>query len=278
MCPATPDGEWQLRIVEEPVMNTGSKDPTYDRQLLLEGAKRNAVLDLTEVQRYGIDGWGDPDYVCIYGLTPEDWYGRGIRILGRTAVECTRDELADNIGRDIASVAMSAPRLAGELVVDPFTGSGNTLYWMLRHLPGAHGFGFEQDPIVFQLTSRNLAILNLSIEVSNRDYKTGLSTLTVVPNQLLIAFIAPPWGDALNKRSGLDLRRTTPPITEIVDFLIGIAGKNPLLCTIQVYENLDPASEAELIPRFSWSEKRIYGSNAPGENHGPFMGTRGWVP
>jgi hypothetical protein len=95
---------------------------------------------------------------------------------------------------------------------------------------------------------------------------------------LLIAFIAPPWGDALNKSTGLDLRRTTPPITEIVDFLIGIAGKNPLLCAIQVYETLDPASLVELIPRFSWFAKRIYGLNAPGQNHGLFMGTRPWVP
>jgi hypothetical protein len=97
-------------------------------------------------------------------------------------------------------------------------------------------------------------------------------------NQLLIAFIAPPWGDALNKRTGLDLRRTTPPITEIIDFLISFAGKNPILCAIQVHETLDPASEAELIPRFSWSAKRMYGLNAPGQNHGLFMGTQGWVP
>jgi hypothetical protein len=259
-------------------MNTGSKGPAYDRQLLLEGAKRNAVLDLAEVQRYGIESWGDPDYVCIYGMRPVDWYGRGIRILGRTTVECTRDELADKIGRDIATVAKSAPLPTGAWVLDPFTGSGNTLYWMLRHLPGAHGLGLEQDPMVFHLTSRNLAILNLLIEVSNRDYKTGLSALTLAQDQLLVAFIAPPWGDALNKRTGLDLRRTTPPITEIVDFLISIAGKNPLLCAIQVYETLDPASEAELIPRFSWSAKRMYGLNAPGQNHGLFMGTRGWVP
>jgi hypothetical protein len=259
-------------------MNNGSKGPAYDRQLLLEGAKRNAVLDLTDVQRYGIESWGDPDFVCIYGLRPADWYGRGIRILGRTAVECTRDQLADNIGRDISSVAKSAPLTSGALVLDPFTGSGNTLYWMLRHLPGAHGLGLEQDPVVFQLTSRNLAILNLSIEVSNRDYRTGLSNLTVAPDQLLIAFIAPPWGDALNKSTGLDLRRTTPPITEIVDFLISIAGKNPLLCAIQVYETLDPASVAELMARFSWSAKRMYGLNAHGQNHGLFMGSRGWVP
>jgi hypothetical protein len=98
---------------------------------------------------------------------------------------------------------------------------------------------------VIQLTSRNLATLNLSIEVSNRDYRAGLSNLAIAPDQLLIAFIAPPWGDALNKSTGLDLRRTTPPITEIVDFLGGIVGKNPLLCAIQVYETLDPASLAE---------------------------------
>src|SRR5258708_39248752 len=162
-------------------MDTGSKGPAYDRQLLLEGAKRNSVLDLTEVQRYGIESWGDPDYVCIYGLRPVDWFGRGIRILGRTAVECTRDELADKIGRDSATVAKSAPLPTEALVLDPFTGSGNTLYWMLHHLPGAQGLGFEQDPIVFELTSGNLAILNLSIDVSNRDYKMGLSDRSVVP-------------------------------------------------------------------------------------------------
>jgi hypothetical protein len=259
-------------------MNTGSKGPAYDRQLLLEGAKRSAVLALTEVQRYGTETWGDPDYVCIYGLRPAEWYGRGIRILGRTAVECTRDELADNIGRDIAAVVKSAPLTSGVLVVDPFTGSGNTLYWMLRHLPGARGLGFEQDKKVFQLTSQNLETLSLSVEVSNHDYRAGVSSLTITRDQLVVAFIAPPWGDALNKSTGLDLRRTIPPITEIVDFLIGIVGKNPLLCAIQVYETLNPASLAELKPRFSWSAQRMYGLNAPGQNHGILMGTRGWVP
>src|SRR6266540_1453135 len=227
-------------------MGTGSNGPAYDRELLLAGAKRNAVLALTEVQRYGTESWGDPDYVCIYGLRPAEWYSRGIRILGRTAVECTRDELADNIGRDIAAVAKSAPLTSGVLVIDPFTGSGNTLYWMLRHLPGAHG--------------------------------VGLSSLTIAPDQLVIAFIAPLWGDALNKSTGLDLRRTTPPITEIVDFLIGVVGKKQLLCAIQVYETLNPASLAELKPRFSWSAQRMYGLNAPGQNHGILMGTHGWIP
>jgi len=72
----------------------------YDRWFLL-GEKRNEQLSLPEVRQYGLDSFGDPDYVSIYGLKPGDWYARGVRIMGRTAVECTRDRLASLIGRDI---------------------------------------------------------------------------------------------------------------------------------------------------------------------------------
>jgi hypothetical protein len=120
---------------------TGDQDSTYGRQLLLGGPKRNAVLELWEVQRYGIDSYGDVDYVSLYGLRPVDWYAKGVRLLGRTVVECTRDGLGDAIARDIAVIAETAPTTAGTLVIDPFAGSGNTLYWILRHLPGARGWG-----------------------------------------------------------------------------------------------------------------------------------------
>src|SRR5690348_7148962 len=108
--------------------------PIYDRALLLNGARRDAVLDLSEVQRYGHDSFGDPDYVAIYGMRPAEWYAKGVRMLGRTAVECTPDVLADAIGRDVAAIAARATA-ARPLVLDPFAGSGNTLYWLLRHLP-----------------------------------------------------------------------------------------------------------------------------------------------
>jgi hypothetical protein len=45
--------------------------------------KRNAVLDLSEVQRYGRDSYGDTDYVSIYGMRPSDWHSKGARVLGR---------------------------------------------------------------------------------------------------------------------------------------------------------------------------------------------------
>jgi hypothetical protein len=249
--------------------------PTYDRDLLLGGAKRNALLELWEVQRYGSDSYGDRDYVSIYGMAPAEWYAKGARVLGRTAVECTRDGLGDAIGKDVAAVARKGPRT---LVLDPFAGSGNTLYWLLRHLPGARGIGFESDGRVFQLTQENMAVLALPIEVLNADYRSGLAGLSVAPDDLLIAFIAPPWGDALDKTAGLDLRRTTPPIAAIVDVLFQRFSANHLLCAIQVYETVHRASMAELRARFDWSMLRIYGLNTPGQNHGLFLGAKRWMP
>jgi hypothetical protein len=254
-----------------------TQSPIYDRQLLLLGPRRNSVLSLAEIQRYGRDSYGNADYVSIYGLRPVDWYAKGIRLLGRTAVECTRDDLADAIGKDVAAVAGTVATTE-RLVIDPFAGSGNTLYWMLRHLPGARGMGFEIDAAVFQLTSQNLKNLQLPVEVLNTDYLTGLAQVSANAGALVVAFVAPPWGDALSPAAGLDLRRTMPPIADIVDLLARTFEPNPLLCAIQVYETIDQGSLAEAKARFEWSALRIYGLNSPGQNHGILLGTRGWTP
>jgi len=247
----------------------------YGRELLLHGEKRNAVLDLAEIQRFGIDSYGDADYVSIYGLQPAQWYTRGIRLLGRTVVECTRDALAGAIGRDVAALTGDTPQA---LVVDPFVGSGNTLYWLLRYLPGAHGLGFELDSRVFELTRRNLLIMGLPIEILNVDFVAGLSRIHAAPGDLLVVFVAPPWGKALDPVSGLDLRLTEPPVTSILDQLRRAFAHSRLVCAIQVYESLQPESLSELQARFEWQALRMYGLNAPGHNHGIVLGTIGWKP
>jgi hypothetical protein len=246
---------------------------SYGRELLLHGDKRNAVLDLPEVQRFGLDSYGDVNYVSIYGMQPAQWYARGIRLLGRTAVECTRDELASAIGREVAAVAGDP---AHALVLDPFAGSGNTLYWLLRNLPGAHGLGFELDPGVFELTRQNLLLMGLPIEVLNLDYVAGLSRIAAAPGSLLVVFVAPPWGKALDAATGLDLRRTEPPVTRIVDQLQRDFAHCRLVYAIQVYERIQPDSLTELQVRFDWHALRMYSLNAPGQNHGIMLGTNGW--
>jgi RNA cap guanine-N2 methyltransferase len=206
--------------------------PVYDRALLLHGSKRNEVLSLAEIEQYGRDSFADPDYLSIYGMSPREWYGCGIRLLERTAVECTRDAFADRIGRDVASVATRMP--SDHLsVIDPFAGSCNTLFWILQHLPNSEGIAFESDPQVFDLTRRNLATVAHRIELLNGDYAGLLADCRVPEDRGIIAFVAPPWGTALDEQEGLDLCRTTPPISEIIEGLVCRFSKHKMLFAIQ---------------------------------------------
>jgi hypothetical protein len=171
----------------------------------------------------------------------------------------------------------SAPGWQHPLIIDPFAGSGNTLYWLLRHLPQARGLGCEADAQVCRLTRDNLAILGLPLDILHTDYVHALRDLRVAADQLLIVFIAPPWGHALSTTDGLDLRATSPPVCEVVD-RFAERFPNPLLFAIQVYEQLVPASLTELTRPFDWSALHVYAFNQAGQNHGLLLLTRGWRP
>ena len=81
------------------------RPPRYDRDYLLSPEKRNQILELWEVERFGRDSFGDPDAVCLYGMRPAEWHGRGVRVLGRTAVEAARDPLAQRIAATVVKTA-----------------------------------------------------------------------------------------------------------------------------------------------------------------------------
>ena len=244
---------------------------------LLLGPKRDEILTLDEVRLYGQDSFGDPDYVCVYGLRPDEWYARGVRLMGRTAVECTRDPLARRMARDIAAVADTAGA-AARLALDLFAGSGNTLYWITRETGARRGIGFELDPGVFRLARGNLAGLGLDAELRPQGYAGGLAALGPPGEDLVIVFVAPPWGDALREGAGLDLGRTQPPVAEAVDVVTGLLGGRLLLFAVQIYERTEPASLASLTVRFAWSATHVYDLNEPGFNHGLLLGTQGWAP
>jgi len=243
----------------------------HDRALLLHGAKRNRVLTLAEVEQYGLDSFADADYVRIYGMPPREWYGRGIRLLGRTAVECTRDGLADLIGRD---VARRRPLSTRYVVIDPFAGSCNTLYWILKHVPNSEGMAFELDPQAFELSSRNIALLDRAIDLTQGDYETLLADRQVAADASLIVFVAPPWGTALDETSGLDLSATQPPITHVIDWFGRKFAEHAILFAIQVYETISASSLAKVQGLMDWSELCVYDINVAGRNHGILLGAR----
>ena len=253
-------------------------EPVYDRALLLFGARRNVELDLAEVERYGTDSHGDRGLRVDLRKRPAEWYAAGVRLLGRTVVECTRDVLADAIATDIAAVVASAPEPQGAIVIDPFAGSANTLWWILQRLPGGRGYGFEDDAGVFQRTAANIAALAAPIELMNVDYAAGLDAISVPKDRTIVAFVAPPWGEALDPAAGLDLRRTAPPIPDIVDLLMARFPENPILIAIQVFERMNALSQAEVERRFDWTGLRVYDLDPARQRHGVLLGSRGWVP
>ena len=229
-----------------------------------------------EVQKYGLDSFSDADYLCIYGLRPADWYERGIRLLARTAVECTRDKLGDLIGKEIAAVAQTETSVSGSVVIDPFAGSGNTLFWIVHKVAGSKGIGFELDDAVFASSKKNISVVGADIEFIHENFEAGIKRLSIPSDQLIVVYVAPPWGDALSEDVGLDLRRTKPPVREIVDLVDTMFPKNKILCAIQIYERVDKRSLEELKERFDWSAALVYDLNAPGKNHGILIGTKRW--
>jgi hypothetical protein len=262
-------------------MNPHNPDDTpriYNRAFLLSPAKRNTVMELWEIQRYGLDSYSEPDYVCIYGMPPTAWYRSGIRLLARTTVECTRDAFGALIGTDVERVLRGAPNTAQVVVIDPLAGSCNSLYWILRHVRGAKGIAFEVDDAIFDMTKQNIATLDQPIELLHGDYRAHLHAYRFPVDQLLVIFVAPPWGDALNELTGLDLRRTPPPVSEVVDYVDGLYSNNPILYVTQVHQQVEAASLADLERRFDWSERRIYDINVEGMKQGVLLGTIRWKP
>jgi 16S rRNA G966 N2-methylase RsmD len=237
-------------------------------------------MELWEIRKYGFDYFGDPDYVHLYGMPPAEWYRRGIRLLARTTVECVRDSLGDLIGQEILRVLLSLPASATRtplVVLDPFAGSGNSLYWILQHLREASGLAFEVDPIIYDTTRRNIASLQMPIELLHGDFRALLPALRLSPAHRLVVFISPPWGTALNPVSGLDLRRTQPPVPEVIEFIDGLFSDIPILYATQVRQPLDTGSLAELAWQFDWSELHIYDINSEGMKPGVLLGSRRWI-
>ena len=74
------------------------------------------------------------------------------------------------------------------------------------------------------------------------------------------------------------MRRTEPPIAEVVDHVDDVYKDHPILWVIQVHQTVDPSSMAELKNRFAWSSLRIYDINIEGMKHGVLLGASRWSP
>jgi hypothetical protein len=100
--------------------------------------------------------------------------------------------------------------------------------------------------------------------------------VTVCAAELLVVFVAPPWGDALDAELGLDLRHTQPPVIAIVELVAKLFAGQPVLLVIQVHETVRAESLAQVRSVCCSSAVVMYALDAPGRNHGVLLATIGW--
>ena len=140
------------------------------------------------------------------------------------------------------------------------------------------GIAFEADRTIYEITKQNLSSLDSGIELVHGDYRSLFRNYRFPTDYFVVVYVAPPWGDALNEITGLDLRHTKPPITEIVDYVADLYNEHPILWVTQVHQTIDPISLADLKKRFDWSALRIYDINIEGMKHSVLIGTSRWNP
>jgi predicted RNA methylase len=200
------------------------------RERLL-GPQRHAVLTTDELCEVGRVMHGDPEGMSLYGIPAPRMAAHGLRVLGRTAVECTSDPQPARIAAAVAALPAYAPdSKTAPIVADLFCGSGNVGHQVSLILQRP-GYGSELDPIVHAATRHNLAAIESPFTLLAGDYRDLLQAAPALhPDDLFI--VEPPWGDAFTT-AGLDLALTRPPVPEI---LSAILHARQSVCCVVVIE------------------------------------------
>ncbi|WP_250401554.1 hypothetical protein [Streptomyces cellostaticus] len=212
---------------------------------------------MAELERAGLAFCGAPDGIGLYGMPAGDWYAAGVRIAGRTCVEAALNgpsrRVAETVRRSLAPVT-TLDRIG---VVDLFAGSGN-LMLHVRDVLGTSCVGMDADPVVFELTRGNFGVLDLPASMRLGSWASYfLDPLPDVDATLFV--LAPPWGPAFSFDRGLDLRRTNPPVGELVEHITRSdrSGRRFAVIQLPVHEPVVAASVRELTKRYRQLDRAV---------------------
>ena len=180
------------------------------------------------------------------------WYALGIRVVGRTVIEATRDPQAMFLARAVADTLRAEGHEIHD-VIDPFVGSGNVLYHLVKETGARRGVGIELDPVISRLTSHNFDVMRrrmrlrgTEIEIQEGDWSQSRE----FPGEHAALFcISPPWGDAFTL-AGLDLRATEPPIAQILGVLEQSSGEGPVFAAIATFPKVVEESVREIVAAY----------------------------
>jgi 16S rRNA G966 N2-methylase RsmD len=201
----------------------------------LLGPSRTRVLTAAELCEAGRLVYGDPNGLSLYGIPAPEMEAKGIRLLGRTTIECSVDAHAGAAARAVAAAHATFPAVEDAMIVDLFCGSGNLGHHLGERL-GHPVYASELDPVVYAATRNNLDRIGSTIDLYLTDYRDLIAQLPAIgPNDTYA--IEPPWGSALTT-AGLDLTRTTPPVPEILADIRRVRAGQPCVVVIKTNDKI----------------------------------------
>lgn len=196
----------------------------------LLGAARTRVLTGDELVQAGRLIYGRPEELSVYGVPAPQMAGRGLRLLGRTTIECSVDGHCVDFAEALAARLDDEPQMTPGFVADLFCGSGN-FGWHLGKRLGLPVFAAELDPAVYAATRHNFQVMGINVHLSHTDYRDLLEKLpSHRPGDIYV--VEPPWSDALTER-GLNLEATSPPVPEILAAIQASRTSQPFLIVVQ---------------------------------------------
>jgi 16S rRNA G966 N2-methylase RsmD len=217
-------------VSESPAHTSGDLTAAFAFRAELIGAARTRVLTGDELVQASRLIYGCPEVLSVYGVPAPQMTGRGLRLLGRTTIECSVDSHCAEFAEAFAVHLDNEPQVTPGFVADLFCGSGN-FGWHLGKRLDLPVFAAELDPTVYAATQRNFQIMGISVHLSHTDYRDLLNNLPAHrPGDIYI--VEPPWGDALTER-GLNLEATAPPVPEILTAIRASRTSQPCLIVVQ---------------------------------------------
>jgi hypothetical protein len=244
-----------------------SRSDRYRDELL--GEKRSVVLSLDEIRRVGEEFYEDPEGLQLYGMRPQSYYEIGVRITGRTAIECSNDIRAVGQAQAVRDVLSRAFSGTNPSAVDLFTGSGNSLYHLAGNTNAVAIVGFELDDTVYELTRENFEKIHFQALFEQGSYQALLRPEILPRENPCVVLVAPPWGAAFSFAGGLDLRRTNPPVHEILSSVRERLPHHELIFVIQTHERMVAESVAVVTAgRTVYAQGVIHASARPERNQG----------
>ncbi|WP_372365305.1 RsmD family RNA methyltransferase [Candidatus Uabimicrobium sp. HlEnr_7] len=225
---------------------------------LLEN-KCNQLMALEEVLEASKNRFGYDNLIRLYGMSSCEYYAKGIRIFGRTAIEAKVDSQANFIANRVKETVQNNYPNYEISVIDLFMGSGNLLYQIAESLQSQSKIAFERDENIYNLTRSNLELIDFSVQYHLGNFQDLFPKIQLNNKNLNVIIIDPPWGNkgAFNFSKGLDLRLTEPPLIEILHFLKKQIAKTPVIYVVPVYKIVVEESLLSIAENYSIYERGL---------------------